>query len=56
VMQKIKIKSLRVYVASQNLFTISGLKFMDPESSTYNTDGTFSPSMKSYTIGVNVTF
>jgi TonB-linked SusC/RagA family outer membrane protein len=56
VMQKIKIKSLRVYVASQNMFTISGLKFMDPESSVYNTDGTFSPSMKSYTIGVNVTF
>lgn len=56
VMKVIKMKSLRVYVASQNLFTISGLKFMDPESSTYNTDGTFSPSMKSYTIGVNVTF
>jgi TonB-linked SusC/RagA family outer membrane protein len=56
VMKIIKIKSLRVYVASQNLFTISGLKFMDPESSTYNTDGTFSPSMKSYTVGVNVTF
>jgi hypothetical protein len=56
ILQKIKIKSIRIYVASQNMFTISGLKFMDPESSVYNTDGTFSPSMKSYTIGANVTF
>ena len=55
-MQKIKIKSIRIYVASQNLFTFSGLKFMDPESSVYNTDGTFYPTMKSYTIGANVTF
>ncbi len=56
VLQKIQIKSIRIYLASQNLFTISGLKFMDPESSVYNTDGTFYPSMKSYTIGANVTF
>jgi TonB-linked SusC/RagA family outer membrane protein len=56
VMQKIKIKSIRVYLAGQNLITFSGLKFMDPESSTYQTDGTFYPTMKSYTIGANVTF
>ena len=56
VLQTIKIKSIRVYLASQNLLTISGLKFMDPESSTYQTDGTFYPTMKSYTIGLNVTF
>jgi len=56
VLQTIKIKSIRIYVASQNLLTISGLKFMDPESSTYQTDGTFYPTMKSYTIGANVTF
>jgi hypothetical protein len=56
VMQKIKIKSVRIYIASENLFTISGLKFMDPESSVYNTDGTFYPSMKSYSVGANVTF
>ncbi|MBG0859414.1 MAG: TonB-dependent receptor [Bacteroidales bacterium] len=56
VTQKIRIKNIRVYLASQNLLTISGLKFMDPESSTYNTDGTFSPTMKSFTIGANVTF
>ena len=56
VLQKIKIKSIRIYLASQNLFTISGLKFMDPESSTFYVDGTGYPTMKSYTIGANVTF
>jgi hypothetical protein len=55
-LQAIKIKSIRIYVAGQNLLTISGLKFMDPESSTYQTDGTFYPTMKSYTFGANVTF
>jgi TonB-linked SusC/RagA family outer membrane protein len=52
----IKIQSIRVYVASQNMFTISGLKFMDPESANAQWDGTFYPTMKSYTIGANVTF
>jgi hypothetical protein len=56
VLQVIKIQRIRLYVAGTNVFTISGLKFMDPESSTYNTDGTFYPTMKSYTIGANVTF
>jgi TonB-linked SusC/RagA family outer membrane protein len=56
VLQKIKIKSIRIYLASQNLLTISGLKYMDPESDTRRTDGTFYPTMKSYTIGANVTF
>jgi len=56
VMQNLKMKSIRVYVAGQNMLTISGLKYMDPESSTYNTDGTFYPTMKSITIGANVTF
>jgi hypothetical protein len=56
VLQVIKIQSIRLYVAGTNVFTISGLKFMDPESSTYNTDGTFYPTMKSFTIGANVTF
>jgi len=58
VLQKLKIKSIRVYIASQNLLTISGLKFMDPEVS-YDpnfSDGNGYPTMKSYTIGANVTF
>jgi hypothetical protein len=56
VLQKIKIRNIRVYIAGQNILTLSGLKFMDPESSGYQTDGTFYPTMKSYTIGANVTF
>jgi TonB-linked SusC/RagA family outer membrane protein len=56
VLQRIKIKSIRVYLAGQNLLTISGLKFMDPEAPYNRTDGTGYPTMKSYTIGANVTF
>jgi TonB-linked SusC/RagA family outer membrane protein len=56
VLNTLKIKSVRVYIAGQNLLTISGLKFMDPESPYNFTDGTGYPTMKSYTIGANVTF
>jgi TonB-linked SusC/RagA family outer membrane protein len=56
ILQKIKIQSIRVYLAGQNLLTISGLKFMDPESPYNFTDGTGYPTMKSFTIGANVTF
>jgi TonB-linked SusC/RagA family outer membrane protein len=56
VIQKVKIKSVRIYIATENLFTISGLKYMDPESSVSQTDGTYYPTMKSYTVGASVTF
>jgi TonB-linked SusC/RagA family outer membrane protein len=56
IMQKIKIKSIRIYVGGQNLLTWSKIKFLDPESSYNTTDGTASPSMKVYSIGANVTF
>lgn len=52
VLNKIKIDQIRVYVASQNLWTISNLKFMDPEM----VADTGYPNMKSFTIGANVTF
>ncbi len=52
VMRAIKIQSIRVYIASQNAFTISKLKFMDPEAVT----DTGYPNMKTFTIGANVTF
>ncbi len=52
VLNAIKIQSIRVYVASQNLFTISGLKFMDPEM----VRDTGYPNMKTFTVGANVTF
>lgn len=52
VLNKIKIDQIRVYVASQNLWTISNLKFMDPEM----VSDTGYPNMKSFTLGANVTF
>jgi len=52
VMNKLKMQSIRVYVASQNLFTISKLKFVDPEMP-YDTGY---PNMKTFTVGANVTF
>lgn len=55
-LQKIKISNIRLYVSGQNVLTFSKLNFMDPESSVNNTDGTFSPTMKSYSVGLNVTF
>jgi TonB-linked SusC/RagA family outer membrane protein len=56
IMQKIKLRSVRVYVAGQNALTFSSLKFMDPESNSTTTDGTAYPNMKSFSIGANVTF
>jgi len=52
VLRTIKIQSIRVYLASQNLLTISNIKFMDPEAVT---DVGY-PNMKTFTIGANVTF
>ncbi len=55
-MEKTRLRNMRVYVAGQNVFTFSGLKFMDPESSYSTTDGTAYPTMKSFSVGMNVTF
>ncbi len=52
VMKKLKMQSIRVYVASQNLFTMSKLMFVDPEMP-YDTGY---PNMKTFTVGANVTF
>ncbi len=52
VLRAIKIQSIRVYVASQNLLTIQNLKFLDPET----TNQVGYPAMKTFTIGANVTF
>ena len=50
----VPIKSLRVYLAGYNLFTISGLKEVDPETS----DGEFQtyPQMRIFNAGVKLTF
>ena len=62
-LRKISISKLRIYVASQNLFTITSYKGLDPEigaqggyaTQTGVDNGTY-PSSRYYTIGINATF
>jgi TonB-linked SusC/RagA family outer membrane protein len=49
----LKIKNIRLYCLGQNLFTISNLKFNDPENG--NSDVSY-PVMKSYSFGATITF
>jgi TonB-dependent starch-binding outer membrane protein SusC len=51
---RISLKSARIYVNAINLFTIDSFKVFDPE--TDNQDGTVYPQKKTYNIGVNLTF
>ena len=51
---KISMKSARLYVNAINLFTIDTFKVFDPE--TDNQDGTVYPQKKTFNVGVNVTF
>jgi hypothetical protein len=54
VLDKLGIKNLRIYLAGYNLFTFSGLKEVDPETSdeSYQTY----PQMRIYNAGVKLTF
>ncbi|UZR97554.1 SusC/RagA family TonB-linked outer membrane protein [Chondrinema litorale] len=63
-MDKIGVKSLRFYVNAQNLFTLSNITFIDPESTEF--DGNMSsggansgrsyPTLRYYGCGLNVNF
>jgi hypothetical protein len=54
-MEKAKISSLRVYVSAQNLFTITNAwDGFDPEINNANAE--FYPVMRTFTVGLNVTF
>lgn len=53
--QLLKIQSVRMYVAGQNLWTVSKLKFMDPEVG-YTDRETAYPNQKVYTVGLDITF
>jgi TonB-linked SusC/RagA family outer membrane protein len=63
VIRHIPFSRLRIYVSTQNLFTITGYKGLDPEigvqggNATQNgiDNGTY-PSSRYYTVGLNVTF
>jgi hypothetical protein len=47
--------NIRFYVSGQNVFTLSKMKFMDPEVG-YTDRETSYPIQKVYTVGLNVTF
>ncbi|SFV35793.1 SusC/RagA family TonB-linked outer membrane protein [Thermoflavifilum thermophilum] len=60
IVKKIGMQQLRFYVSGQNIFTISKLKFMDPQTTSNNFDGNnidyFYPIQSVYTVGLNVQF
>ncbi|TKB97792.1 SusC/RagA family TonB-linked outer membrane protein [Pedobacter cryophilus] len=60
---KLKVSNLKLYVAGQNLFTITDYSGLDPEVSTFSdtntapgTDFLTFPQSKTYTFGLNLTF
>jgi hypothetical protein len=61
--KRIAVSKVRIYVSSQNLFTITSYKGLDPEvgmqggNATQNgVDNGIYPSSKFYTVGINATF
>ena len=63
VLSKLKVSNLKIYVASQNLFTVTKYSGLDPEVSTFSdtntapgTDFLTFPQAKTYTFGLNLTF
>ncbi|WP_229203377.1 SusC/RagA family TonB-linked outer membrane protein [Dyadobacter jejuensis] len=55
ILNKLKMSSARVYMVTQNLFTISSLKHVDPEMG-YSDRETAYPVMKATTFGIDLTF
>ncbi len=63
VLSKLKVSNLKLYLAAQNLFTITKYSGLDPEVSTFSdtntapgTDFLTFPQSKTYTFGLNLTF
>ncbi len=54
--KKLAMKRLKMFANGQNLFTFSEMKDFDPEKSMKNDNIFEYPSLKIYTIGLNVTF
>ncbi len=56
----IKYAGIRVFVRGTNLFTVSRIKHLDPEASTYQTANTFSNGdytpLKTFSFGANINF
>ncbi|MEQ6119811.1 SusC/RagA family TonB-linked outer membrane protein [Reichenbachiella sp. MALMAid0571] len=62
VLEKIAVRSARIYISAQNLMTITGYKGVDPEVAYANSNTNLGldyatyPNVKSYTIGINIGF
>jgi TonB-linked SusC/RagA family outer membrane protein len=54
VLNKININKLRVFVGAQNLFTFTGLEFVDPEGASGSQSNRNAPLYKTITLGLNV--
>ncbi len=62
--KKLKMQKIRAYLSGQNLFTISGVKFVDPELSEFDSSlkeegansGRAYPTMVYYGFGLDITF
>lgn len=57
--QKAGIQNLRLYFNAYNLFTLTGLKYVDPENPGDKDAGTWGsiyPITRTYNLGINVTF
>jgi TonB-linked SusC/RagA family outer membrane protein len=52
--EKLNIQNLRLYVSGFNLFTLSHIKVIDPETTT--SDGGYYPQLRVFNAGLNVTF
>jgi len=54
VLNKIGMTKLRVFLGAQNLFTITGLEYFDPEGANGNQSNRNVPLYKTFTLGLNV--
>ncbi|MBQ6821805.1 MAG: SusC/RagA family TonB-linked outer membrane protein, partial [Bacteroidales bacterium] len=53
----IKMSSMQMYVSCQNLLTFTDFNIWDPEITSTNTDLRYDyPNLKSYSVGINITF
>lgn len=55
ILSRAGIKSARLYASGQNLFTITSVKYLDPEA-VANSRGDYYPQQKVYTLGITVKF
>ena len=53
-LKKYKIEGVRLYLAGSNLFTLSGIEYLDPESPDVNNG--YYPQQRTYSFGVNLSF